>query len=244
MIDALKDYYILFTIIFTFVFTFLQEKCIDKIMPYFSGPRSTKFSKWFNSLLYSYSRSSIESDTKWLRLLFITLIIVSSLCSFMISSTTDYFMPAIVFIFIVLTTPAMLEKTANQLFTISTFEIITIMILTIINIIYHKPNLLYFSEVQSEEEIFQYMLPIIEIILIVKVILFAIPFVITLLYKLSKIFTAILVRHDNPSKYIIKYILIAGSSYLLSIGSTMLIAWGESIASKAFMYVSFTFYPF
>lgn len=241
MIEAFEEYYILFTIIFAFIFTFLQEGCIDKLISHLSGSRSAKFGNWFNASLSSYSRSSIKNNCKWLRLILVLLIIIGSLCAYINLSVINYFIPAIILIFLIIISPELLEKSAKQLLAIRTSEIIAVVILTVLNILYHKPNLLYFPEIQSEEEVLQYMLPVIKIILMVKAIPFIIAIVVISLVQCSKIFTMILLKHDNPSKYIAKYVLSVGSSYLLSLGVTKLIIWGKPIILESihdlFIYV-------
>lgn len=233
MIEAFKEYYILFTIIFTFVFTFLQEKCIDKVISHISGPKSAKFSKWFNSLLYSYSRSEIENDCQWLRGILCLLVLIGSLCTNINLSAFNYFIPAIIFIYLVVIAPDLLRKSIWQLFYPRTSEIIIIAILTTLNILYHKPHFFYFSENLQEEEISQYMFPCVIIMLIVKVIPIVVSVIVLLLVKYLKIFTMTLLKHDNPSKYIAKYVLVASSSCLLSLGGIKVITWGKIVITES-----------
>lgn len=229
MIEAFEEYYILFTVIFTFVFTFLQEGCIDKLISHLSGPRSAKLGHWFNASLSAYSRSSIENNCKWLRLILVLLIIIGSLCSYISSLAFNYFIPAIIFILLIIISPTLLEKSAKQLFAIRTSEIIFILVLTALNIWYNKANLLYFFEIQPEEEVLQYMLPALKIVFMVKVIPLIIAIIIISLVQCSKMFTMMLLKHDNPSNYTVKYVLSVGSSYMLSLGVTKLIIWGKPI---------------
>lgn len=233
MTEVLEDYSVLFSIIFTFAFAFLQEEYINKVISRISGPRSAKCSKWFNSLLYSYSRSEIENDCQWLRGVLLLLILIGSLCSCINSSTFDYFIPIIIFISLVIISPDLLQKSVKQLFSFRTSEVIVIALLTGLNILYHKPNYVYFPEMLQEEEIIQYMFPVVITILIVKAIPFVISVIILSLVKCFKMFAMILLKHNNPSRYIVKYVLMASTSYLLSLGAIMLFSWGKPVITKS-----------
>ena len=234
MIDVFNNYLVLFTIIFTFVFTFLQEKIIDKVISKISGKWSVKMSKRINSFLLSYSRSSLENDCGILRKVLIILIIFWTLCSYINIPVFNYVIPAIILILLIVISPEMLNFSIQQLFSFKTYEVVIIMLVTACYLLYNTPNLFYASEVCQEQKVVQAVYYLVIISFVIKLIPIVIASVTQALVYGSKIFLMLLLRYDNPAKYIFKFVLTISSSYLLSLGGTTFIIWFKSVVSDAF----------
>lgn len=229
MIEAFNSYYALFTILFTFIFVFLQEEAIDKIISLISGPKCTQFGKWINNkVLYKYSQSTRKSNFKWLRIILSLLIF---LCPLFTLTFSYYFISCyilgIIIIILILASPSLIKLTCKNLIFPSPTELIIIIILTALNIVYHKPEYLFEHEVLQEKDIVPYLVPMFMISFLVKAISLLIFLTINSLISCSKYFTKLLLKHNNPSKYIAKYVLTASSSFFLALLGTKLITWGK-----------------
>ena len=159
MIEAFNSYYALFTILFTFIFVFLQEEAIDKIISLISGPKCTQFGKWINNkVLYKYSQSTRKSNFKCLRIILSLLIFISR------------YILGIIIIILILASPSLIKLTCKNLIIPSPTEFIIIIILTALNIVYHKPEYLFEHEVLQEKDIVPYLVPMFMISFLVKAI--------------------------------------------------------------------------
>lgn len=109
--------------------------------------------------------------------------------------------------------PSLIKLTCKNLIIPSPTEFIIIIILTALNIVYHKPEYLFEHEVLQEKDIVPYLVPMFMISFLVKAISLLIFLTINSLISCSKYFTKLLLKHNNPSKYIAKYVLTASSSF-------------------------------
>lgn len=242
MIEAFNGYYALFTILFTFMFVFLQEETIDKMFSLISGPKCTKCSKWFTNILYRYSQSRKESNFKWLRIILSLLILLYPFFTWAFSyDLTGYYIFAIIIIALILASPHLLELTWKYLFWPSSIEMFIISVLTALNIYYHKPDYLFNPGLLQENEAVQYLVPLFMAAFLIKGISLCVFFIFNSFIECSKYFTKILLKHNNPSKYIAKYTLTASSSYLLALLGGKLITWGEIAIVDAFNYFTHTY---
>lgn len=241
MIEAFNGYYTLFTIVFTFMFVFLQEKTIDKIISLISGPKCTKVGIWVNKILDKYSQSTKESNIKWLHIILSVLIMLFPLFTLAFGHLIAWYTLAIIIIILIITSPSLIKLTCKHLFIPSPTEFIIIIILTALNIVYHKPEYLFKPEILQEKDILPYLVPLFMTSFLVKGISLLIFLITNSLISCSKYFTRILLKQDNPSKYIAKYVLTASSSYFLALLGTKLITWGKIALVEAYDYFIHTY---
>lgn len=242
MIEAFNGYCVLFTILFTFIFVFLQECAIDKVFSLISGPKCTKCAKWLNNTLYRYSLSTEESNFKCLRIALAVLFLLFPFFTLAFGyNLTGYYIFAIIIIALILASPHLLEFTWKHLFWLSPTEILIISVLTALNIYYHKPGYLLNPGLLQENEVAQFLVPLFMAVLLIKGISLCVFFILNSLLTCSKYFTKILLKHNNPSKYIAKYTLTVSSSYLLTLLGTKLIVWGKIAIIDAFNYFTHTY---
>lgn len=241
MTEAFNGYYTLFTIVFTFMFVFLQEKTIDKIISLISGPKCAIVAKWLNERIYEYSQSTKERNLKWLRIILSVLLALFPLFTLAFSHLIIWYTLIVVIIVLMIASPNLVKLTCKHLFVPSPTEFIIIIILTALNIVYHKPEYLFNNEILQEKDILPYLVPLFITFFLVKIISLLIFATTNSLIDCSKYFTKILLKHDNPSKYIAKYVLTASSSYFLTLLGTKLIVWGKIVLVDTYDYFIHTY---
>lgn len=107
--------------------------------------------------------------------------------------------------------------------------------------VYHKPEYLFKHEILQEKDILPYLVPLFMTSFLVKGISLLIFLTTNSLISCSKYFTMILLKQDNPSKYIAKYVLTASSSYFLALLGTKLITWGKIALVETYDYFIHTY---
>lgn len=124
MIEALSGYYILFTVIFTFAFTFLQDKYADVLISHISKYRFSRYSsKMVNTALSLYSKSDIETNCKWLRIVLLLLVMFCALLAYIKIPILDILSPAIFSIFLITISPNLFKDSLDRLLRFSNKDV-------------------------------------------------------------------------------------------------------------------------
>lgn len=228
MIEALSGYYILFTVIFTFAFTFLQDKYADVLISHISKYRFSRYSsKMVNAALSLYSKSDIETNCKWLRIVLLLLVMFCALLAYIKIPILDILSPTIFSIFLIIISPNLFKDSLDRLLRFSNKDVFFVMTMTLMYILLLDSDLLLSQRLHDYNTIMKYIIPAVTILITVKVVPVIVSGFVLTIIKCTKLFAMILLKHENPLQYIAKYVLITISSYFISLVASLFIVWAK-----------------
>ena len=228
MFDIFGGNFLLFSILFTFCFTFFVDKLSDCVASFFL-PKEGLANNWCKKMLILYSQSSAKSNSIWLFVVCVILAFIIDILNNLKLPQASIFTSLMFGLFVFMLAPSLRKDFFNLLKKVTPFVVMSI-IGGYVLLSSDTPDLKY-----------KWIL-VLSIAYFVSIIFFSIlggfiwGFTITQLIKFSKIFTKILLKNEDPSKYILKYILKSIISYVCAIGGSMFLICIKSLLVK---YVDF-----